>query len=398
MNPLELKLRSLSVFRNLLTLPALASLQKLLQQMENGQPEMVESYAELLYAVRKESCATLQNYLDQHLRYDDTAFGRAVAAGTVTETDLDAAHYDLEVLSQAAALDFQTLKTQMVTQVDAQTAAVIAALPVLPVGDMLNLTDLMESWKKNGVGLFARGRAFHWEKGTLTMVRNPDPIDYCDMIGYTWQREEVVQNTRCLHEGRPCNNVLLHGDSGTGKSATIKSLINMPEFYNLRIIEVSKNSLDELTAVSRMVSTHTQKFILYIDDLAFEQSDAGFSALKTALEGGLELRPENVAIYATSNRRHLIREDFADRIGSDIHRDETIQERTSLSERFGLRIPYLSLGKPEFLETVEKLAAHKGLQIDRDRLVREANMWEIQHGGRTPRTAKQFVDYLYMQE
>ena len=116
------------------------------------------------------------------------------------------------------------------------------------------------------------------------------------------------------------------------------------------------------------------------------------------MEGGLELRPENVAIYATSNRRHLIREDFADRIGSDIHRDETIQERTSLSERFGLRIPYLSLGKPEFLETVEKLAAHKGLQIDHDRLVREANMWEIQHGGRTPRTAKQFVDYLYMQE
>ena len=172
----------------------------------------------------------------------------------------------------------------------------------------------------------------------------------------------------------------------------------MPEFYNLRIIELAKNSLDEITAVTRLVSGHTQKFILYIDDLSFEQQDAGFSALKSALEGGLELRPDNVAIYVTSNRRHMIREDFAERMGSDIHRDETIQERASLSERFGLRIAYLSLNKQQFLDMVDKLAAHRGLKLDPELVAREANKWEIQHGGRTPRTAKQFVDYLYTRE
>jgi hypothetical protein len=224
-------------------------------------------------------------------------------------------------------------------------------------------------------------------------VRHPDPIDYADMIGYQWQREEVIRNTRALVQGKPANNVLLYGDSGTGKSATIKSLINMPEFYNLRIVEVSKADLGGITALSRLVGGHTQKFILYIDDLSFEQEDKGFSALKTALEGGLELRPDNVAIYATSNRRHMIRENFSDRQGDDVHAAETMQERTSLSERFGLRIPYMSLGKPEFLDMVCKLAAHDGLAFDEAALRKEASTWEIQHGGRTPRVARQFVDF-----
>lgn len=389
-----MELRILSVFRNLLELPGVQSLETLLAQLEQKDEAMLEAYGTLLYTVRREA-ENLHDYLDNHLRYDDTAFGRAVASERVTESHLAAAQYDLEILSQAAQLDFAALKARMAEALPPEWQVRVAALPTLEAGAPLSLEPILESYRKNGVGLFARGRAFHWEKGTLTMVRNPDPIDYCDMIGYTWQREEVVKNTRCLHEGKPCNNVLLHGDSGTGKSATIKSLINMPEFYNLRIIELAKNSLDEVTAVTRLVAGHTQKFILYIDDLSFEQEDAGFSALKSALEGGLELRPDNVAIYVTSNRRHMIREDFAERMGSDIHRDETIQERASLSERFGLRIAYLSLNKNEFLDMVFKLAAHRGMTLDPDMVAREANKWEIQHGGRTPRTATQFVDYLY---
>lgn len=323
---LALQLRSLSVFRNLLKLPGMQALLALLEQMERKDAAMVESYGKLLFEVRREE-KDLHDYLDCHLRYDDTAFGRAVASCRVEADYLALARYDLEILSRAAQLDFAALKRAMAAKLPPDWLAQVMAMPELRRGAALELEPILQSYRQNGVGLFARGRAFHWEKGTLTMVRNPDPIDYCDMIGYTWQREEVVKNTRCLHEGKPCNNVLLHGDSGTGKSATIKSLINMPEFYNLRIIELAKNSLDEITAVTRLVSGHTQKFILYIDDLSFEQQDAGFSALKSALEGGLELRPDNVAIYVTSNRRHMIREDFAERMGSDIHRDETIQER-----------------------------------------------------------------------
>ncbi|MDD3165646.1 MAG: ATP-binding protein [Oscillospiraceae bacterium] len=392
MDNLSLKLQSLTVFRGLLEQPAMQSLRGMLQRSDAH--AAVEAYSTMLYCIRAEGFETLRDYMLGHLKFDNSSFGRAVASGTVTEAYLAAAKYDISVLSAIAAMRCADWKALLKSDASKLTE-LIDALPELPDGAPFALDELVDSFRKNGVGLFARGRAFYWEKGKLTMVNNPDPVNYWEMVGYTAQREEVAKNTRCLIAGKPNNNVLLYGDSGTGKSATVKSLINMDEFYNLRIIEVAKNSLDEIPEVSRMVATHTQKFILYIDDLAFEQEDAGFSALKTALEGGLELRPDNVAIYATSNRRHMIREDFAERAGSDLHRDETIQERTSLSERFGLRILYMALDKQSFLETVHVLCAHQGLELEPKRLEAEANKWEIQHGGRTPRTAKQFVDYLF---
>ena len=214
------------------------------------------------------------------------------------------------------------------------------------------------------------------------------------MIGYETQRNAVIENTRVMLAGKPTNNVLLYGDSGTGKSATVKSLINMPEFYNLRLIEIAKNSLDELTELVRLVGRHTQKFILYIDDLSFEQEDKGFSALKTALEGGLERRPDNVAIYVTSNRRHMIRESFSDRQGDDVHAKETLEERTSLSERFGLRLAYLSLDKQKYTSMVLEMCRRLELPYTEEQLRVEANRWEIRHGGRTPRVAMQLVEKL----
>ena len=198
--------------------------------------------------------------------------------------------------------------------------------------------------------------------------------------------------------GKPTNNVLLYGDSGTGKSATVKSLVNIPEFYNLRLIEIAKNSLDELTELIRQISRHTQKFIIYIDDLSFEQEDKGFSALKTALEGGLERRPDNVAIYVTSNRRHMIRESFSDRQGDDVHVRETMEERTSLSERFGLRLSYLALDKKKYQDMVLSMCHRMGLDLPDNQILVEANRWEIQHGGRTPRVAVQLVEKLAGQQ
>jgi predicted AAA+ superfamily ATPase len=385
MKVLLAKLNALTVFRTVLETPAMQALTGIL---ETGS---AADYGRLVYALRSEGAATLSQYLWRQLCYTDAPFGRACAAGTADDWYRDAARRDLEVLSQAAQLDWADLLAHM-ARVPGQEA-VVAGLPVLPRGEALDFDALVDSYCHNGVGLFAQGRAFRWEDGVLMAVRHPDPIDYADMIGYQWQREEVIRNTRALVQGKPANNVLLYGDSGTGKSATIKSLINMPEFYNLRIVEVSKADLGGITALSRLVGGHTQKFILYIDDLSFEQEDKGFSALKTALEGGLELRPDNVAIYATSNRRHMIRENFSDRQGDDVHAAETMQERTSLSERFGLRIPYMSLGKPEFLDMVCKLAAHDGLTFDEAALRKEASTWEIQHGGSTPRVARQFVDF-----
>ncbi len=394
MEELLWKLYTVTTFRNLLELPAVRDLEKVLSHLDDADPRaMLEGYADLLYQVRHEGFETFTAYIDEHLRYDDTAFGRACAVGEPDSFYVSAARRDIEIFARLANLDFGALKITMMRS-HSELREAIGALPVLPRGAGITYEALVESYRKNGVGLFARGRAFHWEHGKLSVVLHPDPIDQDEMIGYESQRQEVLRNTRWLLEGKPSHNVLLYGDSGTGKSATIKSLVNEPDFYNLRLIEVSKNSLDELTELSRLVSTHTQKFILYIDDLAFENEDQSFSGLKTALEGGLELRPENVAIYATSNRRHLIREDFKDRQGSDIHRDETIQERTSLSERFGLRILYMSLDQKQYLTTLRAMCDRRGIAIDDERLLKEANRWQMSHGGRTPRIARQLVDYL----
>ena len=391
---LLLQLNSLTTFRGVLQLPAVQALRELLGSLGKDPSEAMQAYGTLLYEVREAGFSNLSDYCADHLKYDESAFGRACAQGKNDAFFTEAARKDVEIIMGAAGLDFAGLKACMAESFPAQSA-MIEVLPELPCGKALTFEALMDSFLHNGVGIFARGRAFLWENGALSMVRNPDHIDEAQMIGYTWQRQEVMKNTAQLLAGKSANNVLLHGDSGTGKSATIKSLINVPEFYNLRVVEVAKSSLGELTQLVRLVSGHTQKFIIYIDDLTFEREDKGYSALKTALEGGLENRPENVAIYVTSNRRHMVRETFADRQGGDVHREETIQERTSLSERFGLRIVYLSLNQKEYLNMVEIMARQAGLQMDPEQLRREANQWEIQHGGRTPRVARQFIDSLH---
>ena len=185
--------------------------------------------------------------------------------------------------------------------------------------------------------------------------------------------------------------MLLYGDSGTGKSATVKALLHLEGFDDLRLIEVQKEGLADLPVLIRMLAGRRRKFILFIDDLAFDQDDRTYSVLKTILEGGLEPRPANVAIYATSNRRHLVRQTFSDRAGDEVDAFETIQEKTSLSDRFGLRIPYLTLNKADFLDMVERMAALYGVELERETLRAEAVKWEMHHPGRTPRTAKQFI-------
>ncbi len=394
MEYLNTLLSTLTVYRAAAKLPAVCAIRRCLDALydpEQPAQTMLTQYAESISALLCDGANTFSDCLRTHLLYDENPFANACARGEETEAWRAAAARDIEILNELAQLDLDMLRRAMRLRAP-EYAEVIDELPVCSPGTALRFDELLASYRKNGCGLFAHARAFHWEKGALTAVRNPDPIG--EMIGYEWQREAVVRNTRALHEGKPCSNVLLHGDSGTGKSATIKSLLNMPEFPRLRIIEVAKNSLEELTQIQRLVSTHTQKFILYIDDLTFEQNDRSYSALKSALEGGLERRPDNVAIYVTSNRRHMVRETFTGRGSDEIHREETIQEQTSLSDRFGLRLPYLALDKPAYLSMVDMLTAKAGLDMDQEALHAMAMQWEIRHGGRTPRTATQLVAHL----
>ena len=382
MEIMRAKLMSISVYKNILETEPMKALLRLTEAKTAD--ALIHSYTDLVYSVWSESFSTLPDYISWHLKYDESFIGNAIAAGTAPQFMEDAAAMDIRRLSSVAMLSCSGLKRNIAnacSRLGEEYSSIIQNLAELPMGRGFQEEEIFESYRKKGCGQFALGRAFHWEKGQLTQVKHSDPIDQRDMIGYEFQRNAVVENTRVMLSGKPTNNVLLYGDSGTGKSATVKSLVNIPEFYNLRLIEIAKNSLDELTELIRQISRHTQKFIIYIDDLSFEQEDKGFSALKTALEGGLERRPDNVAIYVTSNRRHMIRESFSDRQGDDVHVRETMEERTK-----------------KYQDMVLSMCHRMGLDLPDNQILVEANRWEIQHGGRTPRVAVQLVEKLAGQQ
>lgn len=265
--------------------------------------------------------------------------------------------------------------------------------------------ELSEFYKANGTGVFSSFRAFVWERdgnvGSLKGIASPDPVLLSDFIGYEAERSEIISNTEQFLEGYSANNVLLYGDRGTGKSSTVKALVN--EYYKkgLRIIEVPKQNLVDFPKILMQLKDRKQRFIIFIDDLAFEDDEENYTSLKAVLEGGLQSRPNNVVIYATSNRRHLIKEKFSDRLGlqsgnidDEIRSQDTIQEKLSLADRFGITIVFSSPDKQNFLEIVEGIADKRGISYAKEKLEREALKWEMWYNGRSPRTARQFVDWL----
>ncbi|HHW30105.1 MAG TPA: ATP-binding protein [Clostridiaceae bacterium] len=269
----------------------------------------------------------------------------------------------------------------------------------------LYLEQLCNFYNKWGCGIFSRYKAFIWEHsgtcGFLKGVESPDPITLSDLIGYEEERQIVIENTLHFLRNYPANNILLYGDRGTGKSSTVKAILN--EFFKmgLRVIEVPKKDLIDFPKIIDLVEKRKHKFIFFVDDLAFEDNEENYTALKAVLEGSLEIKPANVLIYATSNRRHLIKEKFSDRAGlhSGIKEDEiragdTIQEKLSLSDRFGITVSFISPDKKKYLKIVEGIAVKRGLNVDTEYLHTEALKWELWYNGRSPRTARQFIDWL----
>ncbi|NLY42725.1 MAG: ATP-binding protein [Clostridiaceae bacterium] len=254
-------------------------------------------------------------------------------------------------------------------------------------------------YAQNGCGIFSKFKAFRWIKkgdsGFLSGISNPDPIRLHNLIGYERERKDIVQNTLQFIHGYPANNVLLYGDRGTGKSSTVKALLNEYKSRGLRLIEVSKDHLSDLPAILNLIRNRGLKFIIFVDDLSFDGDETQYRELKSILEGSIEARPGNVLIYATSNRRHLIKEYFSERSSDDeIGSQDTLQEKLSLSDRFGITVTFLAPDQEKYLHIVEELARQRNLNIDTTTLRSMALQWEMQHNGRTPRTAKQFIDHL----
>ncbi len=261
-----------------------------------------------------------------------------------------------------------------------------------------SIYDLAKFYMDTGCGKFARYWAFKWfntEKGgRLVGIPNPDPIQLEDLIGYEDQKNEVLRNTRQFIHGFGANNMLLYGDRGTGKSSTIKALIHEFGEEGMRMVEVTKDQLMNLSDIIARLSGRPYRFIIFVDDLSFEEHETEYKYLKAVLEGSLESAPENVRIYATSNRRHLIREYHSDRDENEIKAQDTLQEKLSLSDRFGITVVYLSPNQEEYLNIVEGIAESKGIDIELEQLRQMALKWELWHNRRSGRTAKQFIEDL----
>lgn len=243
-----------------------------------------------------------------------------------------------------------------------------------------------------GYGIFARYHVFTVENGQLMPVKHPDPQQLEELPGYEREREKVIANTRALLAGKPANNVLLYGDAGTGKSSAIKAIANAFADEGLRLVEVKKNQLYQIPDLMDTLAANPLKFILFIDDLSFTANDDNFAALKAILEGSVGGRAHNIAVYATSNRRHLIKETLTDRTGDDIHESDTRQELMSLSARFGLTITFGSPDRERYLYIVEQLARQYGVEMEERELAVRSEAFAIRAGGRSARVAKQFIE------
>ncbi len=269
------------------------------------------------------------------------------------------------------------------------------------------MEDMVEFYREFGVGKLGLHKAFrinHDENGAVVIepITKIAHVHLDDLVGYEIAKKKLIDNTEAFVQGRKANNCLLFGDAGTGKSSSIKGILNQYYDQGLRIIEVYKHQFKDLNEIISQIKNRNYKFIIYMDDLSFEEFEIEYKYLKAVIEGGLEKKPENILIYATSNRRHLVRERFGDKLErmdeEDLHSSDTVQEKLSLVYRFGVTIYFGAPDKKEFQNIVKVLAQRYGITMPEEELLLEANRWELNHGGLTGRTAQQFIDYLLGQQ
>ena len=368
------------------------------------QDEVVAAFRDLLVARGREQqlftsrCAEFESHLFRHgdnwsaylhsaVMESENVCIRGAASGAVTPVLEECLRRELDFLEELAQVTLEDLTAGLA---DAPSFLVGWRTETAPIA--ADYLQRMRDVGSKGYGIFARYHVFTVEQGQLVPVKYPDPQRLEELPGYEKEREKVIANTRALLAGKPANNVLLYGDAGTGKSSAIKAIANAFADQGLRLVEVKKNQLYQIPDLMDALAANPLKFILFIDDLSFTANDDNFAALKAILEGSVGGRAANIAVYATSNRRHLIKETLTDRTGDDIHESDTRQELMSLSARFGLTITFLSPDRDRYLHIVRELARQYGLENDEKELVVRSEAFAIRMGGRSARVAKQFVE------
>ena len=388
---LNIKLNSLVIFRRILVNPVMIKLTRLISMGNESKAERVSLYADFVSALFNIS-DNLTDAIWEMVSSDENIYIINSAKGETIAPVLEQCLLnELAVLEELSLLDGTKIK---------EATGYDGYLPVWKtqemdfVGEYKNLLCTLGS---HGYGVFSKHRMFSYSNGALLPVRNADNVRLSELKGYERERSCVVDNTKALLAGKPAANVLLYGDAGTGKSSTVKAVVNEYADEGLRLIEVRKDRLFELPDVIDSLYMNPLKFILFIDDLSYSGYNENIGVLKAILEGTVSAKASNVAIYATSNRRHLISESFSDRGNDDIHINETIQEQIALSERFGLPVYFGRPDKVQYLEIVRELVAQYGVEDISDLDLR-AERYALERGGRSPRIAKQFAEYLKSRE
>ena len=392
------RLHGLVVFRALLGDPVVAKLAALTDRLEAADDtiaplcDAVAAFEAALFA----HTTNLGDYLSNAVLETETFCVRQAAAGQLSPVMEAALNSELNFLQKLCGLTLDAL----LEAADRQNRE-LAFLPRWEARQ-LDLTaaynQRMREAGKKGYGMFAKHHVFTVENGQLVPVKYPDPQRLSELPGYEKEREKVIANTRALLAGMPANNVLLYGDAGTGKSSSVKAIANEFAADGLRLVEVKKNQLYQIPDLMDKLAANPLKFILFIDDLSFTANDDNFAALKAILEGSVGGRARNIAVYATSNRRHLVREVWSDRgdveHNGDIHRSDTVEEKLSLASRFGLQIFYPAPTFEEYQQIVSALSEKAGTDLSPEQLRAAAATWQVRSGSRSGRTARQFVDQL----
>ena len=399
-----LLMSSLSIYKGILNRSVAKSYYRLLSALDKDIFEFCNAWGEFFSVLCDKECSeSFAKALTETALFDENAFSRAASKGTektLPSSVLNAVRRDVYAIRKLYSLSPEIILNDYKYRDELGSIAENlprwkTGLPVSEFSDEEDTLDrLAEFYKKNGCGIFARYRAFIWRDGDVQPVLHPDNIKLSTLKGYDIPRNTVVKNTLAFMKNIDSNNCLLYGDRGTGKSSTIKAILN--EYYKdgLRMVEVPKDRLAEFPLLVDKIAAIPLKFIIFIDDLSFSGEDKSYAQLKAVLEGGLAARPENTLIYATSNRRHIIKETFSDREGDDMHRNDSMQESLSLSDRFGMSVNFSKPDKEQYLEIVMSLAKECHIEMGIEELCAEAEKWAIQRGGRSPRAAKQFISFI----
>ena len=391
LNLLHIQLQSLAIFRMLLTDPVVESLCQYLNSLpQRDTAASVSKYAAFVSNLYSTEKRTLAGYIQHIVNNDENAYIRMIGKGAAPWQEMECDVWEeLKVLQAVADLTPKLLQQGLDWD---------GYLPGFAVKQL----DISESYRERcanihryGYGIYAKHRMFYLGGDyKIIPVVNPDQTRLSSLIDYKREQQIIMDNTIALLEGKPAANILLSGDAGTGKSSTVKAVVNELHDRGLRILEVRKEQLHAIPAILDELNTNPLKFILFIDDLSFQKDDDNFSALKAILEGSVSAKSKNVVIYATSNRRHLVKESFSSRDGDDVHRNDTLQEVISLSERFGIQVTFQKPTKQVYLGIVHHLAKEKGVQMEESELDMLAERYALGRGGRSARAATQFIDGL----